>query len=361
MKLKKLIALALTGVLSLSLLAGCSRPSDSANDNPPANASGDPGAATTGETNTEEPIVIKVGHTDSDTRSTHLWTVWVGEWLEEQAPGRFKVEVYPNGQLGDSPDMVAGVKLGTLTMEFDLSSVVSSVSGAATSAVDLPYLYPTYEDWVEGTFENGGLELFNETLADSGYYCVGMYYNGMRQVISRTGCYHTPEDLKGQKIRVAQNDLDIKSWNAMGAAPTPMAWGEVITSLSTGTIEALDHSLGVFNDFNIHEIAPYITITNHASSPFPIVCSLEWIESLDPADRALIEEAFTLACEQQREEERANEMEYIQRFKDEGATVEELTPEEVEVFKEAVQPVYDDLRSQIGDELMDRWLATVPQ
>lgn len=73
--------------------------------------------------------MIKIGHTDSDTRSTHKWSVWLGEWLEEQAPGRFKVEVYPNGQLGDSPDMVAGVKLGTLTMEFDLSSVVSSVSG----------------------------------------------------------------------------------------------------------------------------------------------------------------------------------------------------------------------------------------
>lgn len=354
MKFRKVAALTLTAALSLTLFAGCSRSSENAGNN-----NTDPqNTATAGGETTDEPIVIKVGHTDSDTRSTHRWTVWLGEWLEEKAPGRFKVEVYPNGQLGDSPDMVAGVKLGTLTMEFDLSSVVSSVSGAATSAVDLPFLYPTYEDWVRGTFENGGLELFNETLADSGYYCIGMYYNGMRQVISRTGTYHNADDLKGQKIRVAQNDLDIKSWDAMGAAPTPMAWGEVITSLSTGTIEALDHSLGVFNDFNIHEIAPYITITNHASSPFPIVCSLEWIESLDPADRALLEEGVTLACEQQREEERANEMDYIQRFKDEGATVEELTEEEVAAFREAVQPVYDDLRSQIGDELMDRWLAT---
>ena len=135
----------------------------------------------------------------------------------------------------------------------------------------------------------------------------------------------------------------------MGANPTPMSWNEVLTSLSTGTVEALDHSLGVFNDFNIHEIAPYITLTNHASSPFPIVCSLEWIESLDPEDRALLEEGVTLACEQQREEERANELEYIERFKEEGATVEELTPEETAAFKEAVQPVYDDLRAQIGD------------
>ena len=170
MKRKKFLALTLAAAMSLALFSGCSRPSASSggNDNPSAN--------NTGSTSSEEPIVIKIGHTDSDTRSTHKWSVWLGEWLEEQAPGRFKVEVYPNGQLGDSPDMVAGVKLGTLTMEFDLSSVVSSVSGPATSAVDLPYLYPTYEDWVQGTFENGGLELFNETLAPSGYYCVGMFY-----------------------------------------------------------------------------------------------------------------------------------------------------------------------------------------
>ena len=341
-----------------------SRPSDNngptGSSQPPAENS-QPTQDQDDNTTSGDPIVIKIGHTDSSTRSTPVWSEWIGQYLEEKAPGRFKVEVYPDGQLGDSPDMVAGVKLGTLTMEFDLSSVVSSISGPASSCVDLPFLYPTYEDWEKGTFENGGLELFNETLADAGYYCIGMYYNGMRQVISRTGCYHNSDDLKGQKIRIAQDELNIEMWKDMGANPTPMSWGEVITSLSTGTVEALDHSLGVFNDFSIHEIAPYVTITNHASSPFPIVCSLDWINSLSAEDRALIEEAVTLACKQQRDEERANEMSYIQRFKDEGATVEELTDEEVAAFKESVQPLYDMWRERIGDEMMDRWLATVPQ
>ena len=356
MKMKKWITLALSAALCFTLLSSCSRPSTSGGSSPAPSSSQSGGSETT-----SDPIVIKIGHTDSSTRSTHVWSVWIGEYLEEKAPGRFKVEVYPDGQLGDSPDMVAGVKLGTLTMEFDLSSVVSSVTGAASSCVDLPFLYPTYEDWEKGTFENGGLELFNETIADAGYYCLGMYYNGMRQVISRTGCYHNSDDLHGQKIRIAQDELNIEMWNAMGAAPTPMSWGEVITSLSTGTIEALDHSLGVFNDFSLHEIAPYITLTNHASSPFPIICSLDWFKSLSAEDQALIQEAVTLACKQQRDEECANEMDYIQRFKDEGATVEELTDEEVAAFKAAVQPVYDKWRAKVGDEMMDLWLATVPQ
>ena len=168
MKMKKWITLALSAALCFTLLSSCSRPSTSGGSSPAPSSSQSGGSETT-----SDPIVIKIGHTDSSTRSTHVWSVWIGEYLEEKAPGRFKVEVYPDGQLGDSPDMVAGVKLGTLTMEFDLSSVVSSVTGAASSCVDLPFLYPTYEDWEKGTFENGGLELFNETIADAGLLLPG--------------------------------------------------------------------------------------------------------------------------------------------------------------------------------------------
>lgn len=347
MKIKRLLALLVIVALTVILATGCSRPAVQSSE--------------ASSVNTESPIIVKIGHTDSSTRSTHTWSVWLGEYLEEKAPGKFKVEVYPDGQLGDSPDMVAGVKLGTLNVEFDLSSVITSVAGPASSCIDLPYLYPTYEDWIEGTFENGGLELFNDLIKDSGYYCLDMYYNGMRQVLSTNKNYHNFDDLKGQKIRIAQNDLNIELWKAMGGNPTPMAWGEVITSLSQGTVDALDHSLGVFNDFNLHEIAPYITITNHASSPFPVICSLEWINSMPQDLRAIFEEGVHKACEQQRNEERENELKYIERFKKEGATVEELTPEEVEAFKESVQPVYDMWRAKVGDEVMDAWLKTVPK
>ena len=310
---------------------------------------------------TNEPIIIKIGNTDSSSRSTNIWSVELGKILEEKAPGKFQVEVYPDGQLGDTPDLVAGVKLGTVTMMFDLSAAITAAAGPESACIDLPYLYPTYEDWVKGTFENGGLELFNEYLKKQGYYCIDMYYNGMRQVASVKRNYHNSNDLKGQKIRIAQNELNVDMWQAMGANPTPMSWGEVITSLSQGTIDALDHSLGVFNDFSLHKIAPYITLTNHASSPFPIVCSLDWINSLPEDLRQILEESIHEVAKKQREEERANELKYIERFKSEGATVQELTSDEVKAFQESVKPVYDKWRKKVGDDVVDKWLETVPK
>ena len=336
---RKMMLLLLCAVLLVCTAAACAQPA------PPST----------------EPVLITIAHTDSATRSTHLWSVWLGEYLEEHAPGRFRVEVHPDGELGDTSDMIEALKENTVTMVFDLSAVIAAAAGPEAACIDLPYLYPTYEDWVTGTFENGGLALFRESLKDAGYYCIDMYYNGMRQVISRTGAYHSPQEVKGQKIRIARNLLNIELWKAMGAYPAPMSWGGVVDALEKGQIDALDHSLGVFNDFDLHKTVPYITLTNHASSPFPIITSLQWINDLDPELRAVLEEGVHEMARRQREEERAREDDYLARFRAEGATVVELSPEEVAVFIQAVQPVYDIWREIAGEKAVQAWLDTVPQ
>ena len=74
-----------------------------------------------------------------------------------------------------------------------------------------------------------------------------------------------------------------------------------------------------------------------------------------------MEESVHEVAKKQREEERANELKYIERFKSEGATVEELTSDEVKAFQEKVKPVYDKWRKKVGDEVVDKWLETVPK
>jgi len=349
MKLKRLLSLALALVMICMLAAGCSR------GGAPASTAG---SGSTGAP--EETYVIKIAHTDSSSRSTNTCGEWLHEYLQEKTNGRVSVEMYPDGQLGDDPDLAAGVKLGTVTMYFGLASVISSIVGAEASCVDLPYLYASYDDWVKGTFENGGLELFNQALEGSGYTCLDMEYNGMRCIASRDKVYHTTADLKGTKIRISQNELNIALWKSMGANPTPMAWGEVITCLSQGTVDALDHSLGVFNDFNIHEMAPYITVTNHCSSPYPLVCATEWLDALPEDIREIVVDGVQQMCAKQRAMERENELAYIESFKADGATVYELTADEVAAFKESVQPVYDTWKDVVGSDVIDAWLATVP-
>jgi tripartite ATP-independent transporter DctP family solute receptor len=346
--MKKLLVLLLSFALIFTFAVGCG---------------GDNGGGEAAPAGDEEApaIEISIGHTDSGERSTNVWGEWLGEQLSAETDGRITVTMYPDGQAGDDPDIAAGVKLGTVTMYFGLASVISSIVGDQANGVELPYLYTNYDNWVEGTFNNGGLELFNAALDGSGYTCLDMLYNGMRNVISNKKVYHNSADLNGQKVRISQNELNVRIWQAMGANPTPMAWGEVITSLSTGAVDALDHSIGVFNDFNINEMAPHLTITNHCSSPYPLVCSTDWLNSLSDADRELITSKVKEMCENQRNEERENELGYITKFQEAGTEVYELSAEETAAFTEACQTVYDYWTGLVGQETMDAWLATVPK
>ena len=163
---RRVFALLMATAMSVTLFAGCG-----------ARGGSNPGTATTGTGSTssgDAEYVIKIAHTDSDTRSTNTCGEWLNDYLQEKTGGKVKVEMYPNGQLGDDPDLAAGVKLGTVTMYFGLASVISSIVGDKASCVDLPFLYSSYDEWVKGTFDNGGLDLFNKALEGSGYTCLDM-------------------------------------------------------------------------------------------------------------------------------------------------------------------------------------------
>ncbi len=343
MKMKKVLALILVVMLILTS-AGCGRGGESS----------DAGA----DSESTEPIVVKISNTDTGSRSTNVACEWFKEYMAEKTDGRVIVEVYPDGQLGDDPESCKGLLLGTVDIYFGLSGVVGGIVGNKLDVVDLPFLYDSYEDWVEGSFEKGGLDLYNQLLEGSGYYCLDFMYNGMKSLISTEKVYHNTDDLKGYKLRITPSDMNLAIWKALGANPTPMAWGEVYTSLVQGTIDGLDHSLGVFNDFKFYENAPYVTLTQHQSSPYTVLTSNKFLDSLPEDIKPIFLDGVAQMCEMQRADERALEAEYIQNFLDAGATVYELTKEEKDALYEQCVSVYEMQRERTGAEIFDAFLET---
>ena len=47
--------------------------------------------------------------------------------------------------------------------------------------------------------------------------------NGFRNLTTNDREVHTPADMKGLKVRVMENEIQIAYWKALGANPTPMA------------------------------------------------------------------------------------------------------------------------------------------
>ena len=101
MKLKKVLALILLVALGIATV-GCGERG---------------GGGTVGK---DDTIVIKVGHTDTSHRSTNVCIEWLAEYMAEKTDGRVVVEAYPDGQLGDDPEMCKGLLLGTNQVYFCL-------------------------------------------------------------------------------------------------------------------------------------------------------------------------------------------------------------------------------------------------
>ena len=53
---------------------------------------------------------------------------------------------------------------------------------------------------------------------------------------------------------------------AVGAQPTPMAFGEVFTSLQTGVIEAQENPLALIKSASFFEVQKYVNKTEHVRS-----------------------------------------------------------------------------------------------
>lgn len=299
-------------------------------------------------------IVVKLAHTDSDIRSTNVAALQFKKFMEDKTNGQVVVEVYPNGQLGDDDDLVKGIQFNTCQIYIGNLGVIAGQLGPKLDALILPFMYESYEQWIKGMFEKGGLELFNKQLAGTGYTNLDFQYDGMRCILTTGRPIRTLDSMKGLKIRVNNTDLYLTLYKAIGANPTPMAFGEVYTGLTQGAIDGVDHVLGVMVDQKFYEPAKYLTLTRHLMSPLVVLSSERFVNSL-PADiKAIFMEGVKMMGETQRGLEYVEEGKCIEIMRENGLEIIELSAEERAKFVEAAKPVYDEWRKSVGNELMDQ-------
>ena len=86
---------------------------------------------------------------------------------------------------------------------------------------------------------------------------------GFRQLVTRSRHVTEPAHLAGLKIRTIQSAIYVKAIELMGASPTPMAFGEVYTSLQTGVIDGYEHDASTTLQQRFYEVAHVMTRTRH--------------------------------------------------------------------------------------------------
>src|SRR5262245_53622021 len=233
---------------------------------------------------------------------TSLHTLGDGfrELAEAATGGAVEVRVFPSGTLGQEREVVQQVQEGLVDFMCSGTAIWGSVA-PKLQLFDFPFLWRDWEH-VHGVVDGG----VGRAAADYMEAAVGVRplawgdSFGFRQVVTRSREVREPGQLRGLKIRTIQSPIYVKAVELMGASPTPMAFGEVYTSLQTGVIDGYEHDASTTLQQRFYEIANYMARTRHIAGVLGLWTSTATLARLPAALRETLEQSALEAASHQR-------------------------------------------------------------
>ncbi len=265
-----------------------------------------------------------------------MWTVFK-ETLEKSAPGEFDVQIHLNAALFKQGTEPTAMARGNLEM-------------SAISAQDISKIVPEFSIFTAGyiirdpahqakVFDGPvGAEVFKPVIQKMEVTPLATAYLGTRQLTLREDKnVMTPADLKGVKLRMPASKEWLFLGEALGATPTPLAFGEVYLALKTGTIDGQDNPLPSVRAAKFYEVSKTIVLTSHLVDAIFLSYGTKAFNALKPEQQQKVKLAAEAAARYNNANRIKDEAELIDFFKSQGLKV--ITPD-VAAFRKTVQEKY---------------------
>ncbi|SEO71795.1 TRAP transporter substrate-binding protein [Aquisalimonas asiatica] len=290
-------------------------------------------------------------HDLPDDSAQHQAAEYFKELLEERTEGRYEVEIYPNNELGDDTEVIQQMQSGAVHAAPIPTAKLSGVEPAMQLA-DLPFLFPDAEITYEVLDGELGDALM-ERMVERGFHGVGFWESGFKQLTCNTRI-DGPEDLAGKDVRVMESALLVKQYEQLGANPIPIAFSETYSALEQGVADCQENPVVSIAKMRFHEVQDHMMLSDHGYLGTAFLYSLVWFEQLPPEDQAIFEEVALEAGAYQREVSNAEFDTYLAEIEDYGnIQIHEFDDDQRAAFEEALRPVHEAFRDEIGGDLMD--------
>lgn len=155
--------------------------------------------------------------------------------------------------------------------------------------------------------------------------------------------------------------MTIRAWEGLGASATPVSWGEIYTSIQTGVIDGLGHTIGIMVDQNYDEVAKNVTLDNSFGVVnFYLVNEGFW-QGLTDEQRAILRRGAQIgAATEFGIAAYRNRVEGLQQLAEDGVDIRPVSAEERARLRDAAQAnVLPWLREQVDPALVDKVFAEV--
>lgn len=297
------------------------------------------------------------GHGAAENSIGDLYCLKFKELVEAKSGGSITVDVYSGSQLGTYGEMLQSLQTGDIGgMIFQPAPAVSFVPELAVLDIPYAFLGCTQEQIDKALNESDFTDILKQSFDSSGYKFMSFAQVATFREVTSNKPVNKAEDFAGLKIRTLENNNHIAFWKAVGANPTPVAFGELYLSLQQGLVDAQENPYDTALNAGFPEVQKYLIETHHILYPNLFIVSKDLYESMPAEYQAVFDEAAAEAkeyAEQLMAESAATDR---QKLIDAGMEEIVLPDSELEILAEKGAGVEELVREQIGSDTVDAFL-----
>jgi TRAP transporter solute receptor, dctP family len=283
---------------------------------------------------TSDKIVLQVGAEanpgEPQVKGMERWA----ELVRQKSNGTMQLQVFPSSQLGYKAALIDQMLMGDPVISVCDAAYYADRGAPDLGIVMAPFLLQSWDD-VWTIVKSDWYAEQMKILERRGLHVISSnWIYGERNLLT-TKPVTKPQDIIGMKIRVPNNVLQLKGFEALRAVPTPTDLSEVYTSLQQKVVEGVENPLTVLYNGRFYEVAKYLAMTSHIKNFSTFVMSTKVYNSLSAEQQKILTEACYEAGEYQNSffSDKADE-EFLRKFKDAGVTVTKVNQSE---FAKAAQ------------------------
>lgn len=259
----------------------------------------------------------------------------MAERLAAKSGGKLTLKIYPSGQLGSERECLELLQIGSLDMT-KVSAAVMENFAPNYQVLSLPYIFKNKQHSYKVYDGKVGQQLLEQ---GQQFRLRGLcfYDAGSRSFYTKDKPIKSPAGLVGMKIRVQKSKTAVEMVETLGAAPTPISWGELYTALQQGVVDGAENNPPSFYSSRHYEVCKYYTLNEHTSVPDVLLVGTAIWKKLDPIAQKWLQEAAQESALYQRQLWEKAEKESLEAVKVAG--VELIYPDK-SAFATKAQEMY---------------------
>lgn len=296
-------------------------------------------------------IVIKFAHvTNTDKHPKGIAASLLEERVNKEMNGKACMEVYPNSTLYDDNKVLEAMLNGDVQLAAPSLSKFEKFT-KQFRIFDLPFMFKNI-DAVNAFQASEQGQAMKDSMQKRGLQGLQFWHNGMKQMSANVPLMD-PTDANGLKFRVMSSEVLVAQMKALGGSPQKMAFSEVYGALQQGVVDGQENTWSNIYGKKFFEVQAGVTETNHGILDYLVVASVDWLDSLEPATRDQFLTILAEVTETRNSESYNVNQKNRQAILDAGGTIRTLSNAERQAWVDAMKPVWEQFREDVGQANID--------